>query len=119
MEPKISLSLCVQGAQLLTPEFCEKNPLESYNVEPLRIEWRDGKQLKHETLSIVTRKNRLITQHININKDAYEHMLATPVEVRLTKKWKTMPKKDRLKMHFDLIAKDLNAVSYTYEVLDD
>lgn len=119
MEPKISLSLLVPGAGLLTQGYCEKYPEESYKKEFIKVEWKEGKNVKHETLVINLRKNRTITQHININKEAYEHMLNTPTDVKLTKKWRTIPKKDRLKKHLDLIAEDLRAISYDYEILDD
>lgn len=119
MEPKISLSLFVPGAKILTPEYCEKYPKESFNKEIIKVQWKEGNKMKSDTLFIVTRKNKLITQHININKEAYEYMLESPADNTSPKKWKTVPKKERLKRHFDIIAEQLKAVSYEYEILDD
>lgn len=138
VEPKIILSLLVQGADLLTPEFCEKNPKESYNVEKMLVQYykedkETGKQKKvKEMLTIRTRKQKLITRNINICKEAYHHMLKTSTSDELEKPvkmdpqgkevkrlWDTLSVHARLKKHFNQIAHDLGAVSYTYEILDD
>ena len=74
----------------------------------------------------------MASQSINICEDAYNHMLATPTSPKLAKPtkvnsvgdviervWDTLPKHERLKNHFDQIAHDLGAVSYSYEILGD
>lgn len=136
VEPKISLSLLVPGAGMLSSQECEKNPKDSYEENRLPIVYYKGKgknQKKIKKLIIFqTRKNKLITQNINISKEAYEDMLNTPTSVKLAKAikydvngevivrtWDTMSIDERLKKHFDLIAHDLHAVSYSYEILGD
>lgn len=116
--------MLVPGASLLTPEFCYKNPKESYDEHKVPVTFTKGKGKFKKTvkqiLSVKTRKQRLITQNISISKEAYDYMLETPVNTKMSlEKWKTLPIKERLKAHLDLIAHDLKAVSYTYEILDD
>lgn len=136
MEVKVSLSLLVQGAGLLTPEFCDKNPKESYDEHKMLISYTKGKgknQKKVKKLLVInTRKQRLVTHNINICEEAYHHMLSTPTNPKLAKAtktnrngdviervWDTLSVHERLKHHFDLMAHDLRAVSYSYEILGD
>lgn len=136
MEIKITLSLLVPGASLLTPEFCDKNPKDSYDENKITVSYTKGNGKKAQkvkkTYIFMTRKQRLITQNININREAYEYMLQTPTTTKLSKPvkrnnagdviqrvWDTMSVDARLKEHFNLIAHDFRAVSYSYEILDD
>lgn len=136
VEPKINLSLLVPGAGLLTPEFCEKNPKESYNEHKMLISYTKGKGKNQreakKLLVIQTRRQRLVTQNINICEEAYKHMLSTPTSAKFSKPtkknkagdviervWDTKSVHERLKEHFDLMAHDLHAVSYSYEILGD
>lgn len=136
MEVKITLSLLVPGAGLLTPEFCDKNPKENYDENNMLIRVTKGKG-KHQKegkklLVIRTRKQKLAIQKLNICEEAYKYMLSTPTSVKLSRPtkrnkdgdviervWDTMSVHERLKKHFDLIAHDFHAVSYSYEILDD
>lgn len=136
VEPKISLSLLVQGASMLSSQECEKNPKESYDEHKMLISYTKGKgknQKKIKKLLVInTRKQRLVTHNINICEEAYYHMLSTPTSPKLAKAtktnrngdaiervWDTLSVHERLKHHFDLMAHDLRAVSYSYEILGD
>lgn len=134
---KLRLSLCVPGAQMLTQGDCEKNPKESYNTSKVTVEYTVGKgkktKVKRETLTIKTRKSKVVKQNINITTESFYHMVsgsepptpkyAKPVGTREDgtpiSLWSTMEPEDRLKVHLDLIAEHFNAVGYTYKVLDD
>lgn len=123
VEPKISLSLLVPGANRLSSQECDENSKENYNEHRVLISYTKGKG-KHQkqvkkTLVIQTRKQKLVTQSINICEEAYRYMLNTPASPKLAKIWKSLPIRKRLNHHFDLIANDLHAVSYSYEVLAD
>lgn len=123
IEPKISLSLLVQGATMLSSQECEKNPKESYNEHIVTLEFPKGKGKQQRTIKktfkVQTRKSKLITQNINLCEDAYYYMINNATDPKLIKKWPHMSIDSRLKAHFDLIAHDLRAVSYDYKVLDD
>lgn len=130
IEPKVRLSFIVPGAELLSSQECDENPKENYNEHNVVVKYKKGKgkqtTIKTKVYKIHLRKSKTATQSINICKEAYDYMLSTPTEGkynRLTKAgkriWETMSIKDRLKMHFDSIANDLHAISYSFEVLND
>lgn len=100
------------------------------------ISYTKGKGKNQKTvkklLVVNTRKQKLVTQNINICEEAYHHMLSTPTTPKLSKPtkvnkngevikrvWDDLTVHERLKHHFDQIAHDLKAVSYSYEVLGD
>ena len=137
IEPKISLSLLVPGAGMLSSQECEKKPpQESYNEQKMLIKYTKGKgkfQKEVKKLLVVkTRKQRMVSQNINICEEAYRSMLDTPTSTKLAKPvkfnrhgdvvkrvWDGLSEDERLKHHFDLIAHDLGAISYSWEVLGD
>lgn len=134
VEPKISLSLLVPGAKRLSLQECKENPKTSYDEHKVTFTYTKGKGKNQKTvkttLTIHTRKSKLVTQNINLSVEAYESMLDTPTSAKLAKilkskgdkvirVWDTMSIDSRLKKHFDLIAHDLGAVSYTYKVFED
>ena len=130
IESKIRLTLVVPGATMLSSQECEKNPKENYKEQNVVVKYTKGKG-KHTTTKtkvykIHLRSHKPATQSISICKEAYDYMLSTPTEAKYNRAtkggkriWDTMTIKDRLKMHFDTIANDLNAISYSYEILDD
>lgn len=133
-EPKISLSLLVPGANMLSSQECEKNSKDNYEefkvtVSTVKGIGKKSKEVK-KVYTVHTRKSRLITHHINMTNEAYEWMLDTPTNSKLAKPlklnnagdvikrvWDTLSIHQRLKAHFDLIAHDLKAVTYSYEIL--
>lgn len=121
---------------MMSSQECEKNPKESYNEHKMLINFTKGKGKNQKEvkklLVIKTRKQKLVSQNISICEEAYKSMLSTPTSRKLAKPtkvnalgdviervWDTMSVNERLKCHFDLIAHDLNAVSYSYEILGD
>lgn len=136
IEPKISLSLLIPGASMLSSQECDKNPKENYDENKLVFTYTKGKgkNLKKikKVVAFQTRKQRMVTQSINMCKETYEYMLETPTSPKFNKPvkrnkagivtkrvWDTMSIDERLKEHFDQIAYDLHAVSYSYEILGD
>ena len=89
VEPKISLSLLVPGAGMLSSQECEKNPQESYNEHKMLIKYTKGKgkfQKEVKKLIVVkTRKQKMVSQNINICEEAYQSMLHTPTSPKLSK----------------------------------
>jgi hypothetical protein len=119
VESKISLTLLVQGAGMLSSQVCEKYPKESYDEHKLLLTNYKGKKVVKEVITFKTRKQKLVSQNINICEEAYHYMLETPPNIKLSKGWSNLSKDARLRHHFDLIAADFNAKSYSYEILDD
>lgn len=129
IDNKLSLTFVLQGGILLSSQECEENPKKNYTTSKMLLPELEGKGKHRKTvmkpITIKTRKARTITQHINMNTDAYLYMLNTPVSAKWAKvvkgkrAWDLLSEKERLKHHLDLIAHDLHALSYTYEVLKD
>lgn len=131
---KISLTFVLPGSTLLSEQECSKNPKESYITHEIMVSNTKGKGKYRKTITkslyVHTRKARTTSQHINMSTEAYLHMLSTPVNAKLTKivkmtksgairAWDLLSKHERLTHHLDLIAHDLHAISYEYEVLED
>jgi hypothetical protein len=121
--PKVRLSLVIPGAIRLSSQECEKNPQESYNENKVFVSYTVGKKkpkLIKETITFKTRKSRTATQSISICKEAYYAMIKFPPNTsRIYKNWENLTRQARLEAHFDSIANDLHASSYSYEVLDE
>lgn len=118
-EVKLRLSLVIPGATMLSSQECDKNPKENYEDSQVVLSYtkKGGKRVT-KSFKIKTRKCRTAKQNINICEDCYKYMLNTPSDAKLKRIWNNLPKGVRLKHHFDLIANDLNAISYSYEMLD-
>lgn len=124
-EIKVRLSLEVPGATMLSSLDCEKmSKKDAFNHESIIIEWTEkhGKKVKKhkEHLHINTRKSRTAKQNISITKESYEYMISKNCpDTKLSRVWGTMGKKARLEYHFKEIAEYFNAISFSYEILDD
>lgn len=119
MDVKIVLSLTVPGSVMFTQEDCENNKrLAKEHKMRVTLEKKGGKKVT-ETLVFFTRKTKDAVRKIKMSREAYDYMIETPSDVKLSAKWKSMRKNERLRNHFDLIAKDFNAKNYDYEVLED
>jgi hypothetical protein len=123
VETKISLNLLVPGTKILSSQECEENPKNSYDEHKVSIYFTVGKgknqREKHEFISIKTKRTKLVHQNINICYDAYRYMLSTPTSPKLAKIWNNLSIDEKLRKHFNLIASDLKAVSYSYKVFND
>lgn len=125
-EIKVRLSLEVPGATMLSSQDCDKlSKKDAYDHSVMVIETQEkkGKKLiKHnEVLHINTRKLKTVKQNISICKEAYAHMIDSKEipTASIRKAWGGMSKKQRLEFHLNNIAEHFNAVSFSYEILDD
>lgn len=130
-EVKVRLSMEVPGATMLrTQDLAYKGQSKKdkealYNYEPLNLDYKvkkKGKIVKYkETLHIYTRKSYPAKQVMSISKEAYDFMTnGSEIPSTSTKKiWASMSKKQRLDHHCKLIAENFNAISYSFEILDD
>lgn len=134
IDNKLSLTFVLPGSTLVSSQECEKNPKKSCITHKIMVSETKGKGKCKRTITkplyVHTRKARTASQHINISTQAYLHMLSTPVNaklarvVKMTKSgavraWDLLSEHKRLTHHLDLIAHDLHAISYEYEVLGD
>lgn len=131
-ENKLSLTFVLPGRIIMSSQECEKNPKENYIVQKFVVPNKGNSKDKKspvKTIYVQTRKTKNASQHLNISKEAYLNLLDTPVDIKFsrlvkTKKglkraWDLLSNQEKLKHHFDLMANDFHAISYSYEVLDD
>lgn len=120
---KVSVTFTLQGRVLLTQE--EANTLEKenvgygYNSESVTI--YNHQQKKKETFTFKTRKQRIITQTLNIGKEAYLYMISKdscPSGITMFI-WGKLNKQKRLEEHLKLIAKQLNGTLKEFFIFDD
>jgi hypothetical protein len=110
MEPKVLLSIYVQGAKLLPQSVCENT--ENCELNHLKL----GKH----TLSFLTRKSEKAVIKTKITDEAYAHMVSTSYPIGCSPvKWKQMSKKQRLEAHLLNMAQLYNSNEYTYEFIDN
>lgn len=133
IDNKLSLTFVLPGSTLLSSQECEENPKENYDTFKITLKETKGKNKKSSTESIYvkTRKPKTISQHLNMTTEAYLHMLNTPVNTKLAKvvkmdkrgnpvrAWDMLSEHKKLSHHIDLIAHDLHAISYKFEILGD
>lgn len=121
MDVKIVLTLVIPGATMVTENLAKVSPMENTDTVLVSVQGKDkkGNLQKKETLVVKTRKTKDVVQKIKMSKEAYEAMLETPVDPKYAARWKSTRNNDRLRFHFEQIAKDFNAKSYYYEVLED
>lgn len=121
-EIKVSLSLVVPGAGMLSSQVCEENPSSSYDRHRLVTGGRT-KGGKKEVILYQTRKSRTVVQNIKISRESFHYMMGNPpidsIGRPAVKDYTSLSTDQRLRLHFDQIAHDLNAVSYSYEILMD
>ena len=129
MEPKVSITFIVPGAQMYSEQKCKDNKAFEQTIVNTEYYTGRGKEKKKnkEKLVIYSRGNKPAKHHLNICKETYDHMImpeGIPTIENWTKKhsryvWSQYSKQQRLETHIKLIAKELNALSFTYEILDD
>lgn len=119
IDNKLSLTFILPGRVPVSSQVCEENPTES--VKNSKKSKKNKKKVVVEDL----RPTKPASQHINMSTVAYHYMLNTPTSSKYNKKkgskrvWDLMSEKERLNLHFDLLASDLHAISYSYEILED
>lgn len=135
IDNKLSLTFILPGSIMMSSQECEKNPKRNYITHKIMMPHSiSGKKMKPvlKPMYIKTRGFKNASQHINMSTDAYLYMLDTPTNAKLAKivktnsktgkvirAWDLLSEHQRLCHHLDMIANDLHAISYEYEVLGD
>ena len=65
---KLSLKIVLPGRTLLSEQECSKNPKESFNNHSMVV---TDEEHHKEVIHFNTRKNRTVTQCLNISEEAY------------------------------------------------
>lgn len=123
---KVRLTMVVPGATMLSTQDCVKmSRKEAYDHSSLvfKVPKKKGKNvyMSTETCHIHTRKSRPAKHAISITDEAFKHMTDSGQipDPKVKKAWGNMPVKERLEYHLSNIAEYFNALSFSYEILDD
>ena len=132
VEPKVSLTLVLPGSNMVSQQVAENKPKDYTEPNFLTIRTFDEKtkKVKKETLVFNTRKSIDAAQVLKMSQEAYEAMLeestspkynkiVAKVKGKLIRVWDTMSEDARIKKHCELIAHDMGAIDFSYNILGD
>lgn len=132
VEPKVSLTLILPGSNMVSQQVAENKPKDYTEPNFLTIRTFDEKtkKVKKETLVFNTRKSIDAAQVLKMSQEAYEAMLEEPtnpkynkviakVKGKLIRVWDTMSEDARIKKHCAIIAHDLGATDFTFNILGE
>lgn len=132
VEPKLSLTLVLPGSTMVSQQAAENKPKESYEQHSLTLREFDKKSKKYvtKTYTYYTRKSVPARQVLKMSQEAYEAMLETSTSPKynkvvakskgkLIRVWDTMSEDARIRKHCELIAHDMGAIDFSFNVLGD
>lgn len=131
VEPKLSLILILPGGTLVSQQVAENKPEEL--TEEQRIVFKNYKSKKDKKPEVVvfkTRKSIPARQVLKMSQEAYEAMLETSTSPKynkvvakskgkLIRVWDTMSEDARIRKHCELIAHDMGAIDFSFNVFED
>lgn len=132
IEPKLSLTLVLPGSTMVSQQAAENKPKESYEQHSLTLREFDKKSKKYvtKTYTYYTRKSVPARQVLKMSQETYEAMLETSTSPKynkvvakskgkLIRVWDTMSEDARIRKHCELIAHDMGAIDFSFNVLGD
>lgn len=131
VEPKLSLILVLPGSIMVSQQVAENKPEEL--TEEQKVSFKSYKPKKGKSLEVITfrtRKSIPARQVLKMSQEAYEAMLREPtspkynkivarVKGKFIRVWDTMSEDARIKKHCELIAHDMGAIDFSYNILGD
>ena len=131
VEPKLSLILVLPGSTMVSQQVAENKPEEF--TEEHKLFFKSYKSKKDKSPNIIvfrTRKSIPARQVLKMSQEAYEAMLEdstspkynkviAKVKGKLIRVWDTMSEDARIKKHCELIAHDMGAIDFSYNILGD
>ena len=131
IEPKLSLILVLPGSIMVSQQVAENKPEELTEEHKMLFKsYKSKKNKGTEVITLRTRKSIPVKQVLKMSQEAYEAMLEEPtnpkynkvvakVKGKLIRVWDTMSEESRIKKHCELIAHDMNALDFSFNVLED
>ena len=131
VEPKLSLTLVLPGSNMVSQQVAENKPEEF--TEEHKMFFKSYKSKKDKSPNVIvfrTRKSIPARQVLKMSQEAYKAMLEestspkydkviAKVKGKLIRVWDTMSEDARIKKHCELIAHDMGAIDFSYNILDD
>ena len=131
IEPKLSLILVLPGSIMVSQQVAENKPEELTEEHKMLFKsYKSKKDKSPEVITFRTRKSIPARQVLKMSQEAYEAMLeestspkynkiVARAKGKLIRVWDTMSEDARIKKHCELIAKDMGAIGFSYNVLGD
>lgn len=129
-EPKLSLILVLPGSIMRSQQVAENKPKESTKGHKMSSKSHKSKKDKSPEATIRIKKSIPAKQVLKMSQEAYEAMLEestspkynkviAKVKGKLIRVWDTMSEDARIKKHCELIAHDMGAIDFSYNILGD
>ena len=131
VEPKLSLILVLPGSIMISQQVAENKPEELTEENKMLFKsYKSKKDKSPEVITFRTRKSIPARPVLKISQEAHEAMLeestspkynkiVAKVKGKLIRVWDTMSEDARIKKHCELIAHDMGAIDFSYNVLGD
>lgn len=127
-EPKLSLTLILPGSIMVSQQEAENKPEEL--TEEHKMVFKNYKSKKTEVITFRTRKSIPARQVLKMSQEAYENMLRESTSPKynrivansknkLIRVWDTMTEDIRIKKHCEIIAHDMGAIDFNFNILRD
>lgn len=127
-EPKLSLTLILPGSIMVSQQVAENKPEEL--TEEHKMVFKNYKSKKTKAITFRTRKSIPARQVLKMSQEAYENMLRESTSPKynrivaksknkLIKVWDTMTENIRIKKHCEIIAHDMGAIDFNFNILRD
>ncbi len=123
IEPKLSLILVLPGGTMVSQQVAENKP-------KIKKSKKVSKNKKIKNTDFIPKKAISAKQVLKMSQDAYKDMLETSTSPKYNKVvakskgksirvWDTMSEDARIRKHCELIAHDLGAIDFSFNVLED
>lgn len=124
VEPKLSLILVLPGSTMVSQQVAENKPKKLIKKGKLKKD-KSSKDSVFRTKKLIPAK-----QVLKMSQEAYEDMLGTSTNPKynkvvakskgkLIRVWDTMSEDARIRKHCELIAHDMGAIDFSFNVLGD
>ena len=131
VEPKLSLILVLPGSIMVSQQAAENKPEELTEEHKMFFKSHKSKRDKEpDVITFRTRKSIPAKQVLKMSQEAYEAMLEESTSPKynkvvakskgkLIRVWDTMSEDARIRKHCELIAHDMGAIDFSFNVLGD
>lgn len=130
VEPKLSLILVLPGSIMMSQQVTENKPEFTEEHKMVFKGYKSKKDKEPNVITFRTRKSIPAKQVLKMSQEAYEAMLETSTSPKynkvvakskgkLIRVWDTMSEDARIRKHCELIAHDMGAIDFSFNVLGD
>ena len=123
--------MILPGRIMISQQVAENKPEELTEEHKMLFKsYKSKKDKSPEVITFRTRKSVPARQVLKMSQEAYKAMLEestspkydkviAKVKGKLIRVWDTMSEDARIKKHCELIAHDIGAIDFSYNILDD